>query len=104
MDLQTLTTNFIQEEIDALEYQLSEIANYLDSPWNRMSDTTELDLLYATSVGFLVVITMLITAALFSFHEEKLPKYMTNQKAVARLTSTNRSIENSPTMALLGFV
>ena len=67
-----------------------------------MSETGEIDLLYATSIGFLVVITMIITAALFSFHDEKLPKYMSNQKNVARLT--NRSIENSPTMSLLGFV
>ena len=66
-----------------MEYRLSEIATNVGNSWNRMSETGEIDLLYATSIGFLVVITMIITAALFSFHDEKLPKYMSNQKKLA---------------------
>ena len=42
-----------------------------------MSQTNEIDLLYATSVGFLIVITISIVAALFSYNKSKLNKLKT---------------------------
>lgn len=54
-----------------MEYRLSEIATNVGNSWNRMSETGEIDLLYATSIGFLVVITIAIVAALFSYHRSK---------------------------------
>ena len=54
-----------------MEYRLSEIATNVGNSWNRMSETGEIDLLYATSIGFLVVITIAIVAALFSYNRSK---------------------------------
>mmetsp|Transcript_12048 Transcript_12048/g.16353 ORF Transcript_12048/g.16353 Transcript_12048/m.16353 type:complete len:80 (+) Transcript_12048:601-840(+) len=51
-----------------MEYRLSEIASNVGTTWNNMSETGEIDLLYATSISFLVVITVAIVAALFSYH------------------------------------
>ena len=70
-DLQTFTADMIQEDIDALEYRMSEIASNIGQSWNNMSSTGEIDLLYATSIGFLVIITVAIVAALFSYHRSK---------------------------------
>ena len=54
-----------------MEHGLSEIATNVGTSWNNMSQTNEIDLLYATSVGFLIVITVSIVAALFSYNRSK---------------------------------
>ena len=36
-DLQTFTADMIQEDIDALEYRLSEIGGNISQSWNNMS-------------------------------------------------------------------
>mgnify|MGYP006982832450 CR=1 FL=1 len=61
----------IAQDLDAFENQVQEMALNAGLAFDNMTGGGQIDLLYATSVSFLIVITVAILAALFSYNKCK---------------------------------
>ena len=61
----------IQEDIDAFENRIEEIALDVGLAVDNLARSSDVDLLYLTSVGFLVVVTIAIVSALVTYKQSK---------------------------------
>ena len=64
----------IQEDIDAFENRIEEIALDVGIAVDNLARSSDVDLLYLTSVGFLVVVTIAIVSALVTYKQCKFTK------------------------------
>ena len=72
-DLTAFTSDVLQQDVDAFENRIEEIALDVGVAFDKLTGNGEVDLLYMTSIGFLIVLTVAIVSALFSYKQCKLP-------------------------------
>jgi len=73
--LSTFTANVIQEDVDAFENRIEEIALDVGIAFDNLTGNGDVDLLYLTSITFLIIITVAIVSALFSYKQRKCQLY-----------------------------
>ena len=61
----------IQEDVDAFENRIEEIALDVGIAVDNLARSSDVDLLYLTAVGFLVVVTIAIVSALITYKQSK---------------------------------
>ena len=71
LDIGAFTADVLQEDVDAFENRIEEIALDVGIAVDNLARASDVDLLYLTSVGFLVVITIAIASALFTYKQGK---------------------------------
>lgn len=70
-DLASFTANVLTEDIDAFENHIEELALDVGIAFDNMTGGSQVDLLYMTSVSFLIFITFAIVSALISYKQSK---------------------------------
>ena len=70
-DIATFTANVFTEDVDAFENRIEELALDVGIAFDNMTGNGEVDLLYTTSISFLIFITVAIISGLISYKQSK---------------------------------
>ena len=71
MDIKAFTESVIHDDVDAFENRIEEIALDVGIAVDNLARNSDVDLLYLTSIGFLIVITIAIISALVTYKSSK---------------------------------
>ena len=71
-EVSAFTASVLQQDIDAFENHIEELALDVGIAFDNLTGNGSLDILYATSMAFLFVVTFAIVGALYSYKQSKL--------------------------------
>ena len=71
LDIENFTFDLIRQDINSFENKVEEIALDVGVAVDNLSRSSDIDLLYLTSIGFLIVVTIAIVSGLITYKQSK---------------------------------